>query len=246
MLEHSFRVTQSSYYLDFETGTPREIDLLCRLYEFYEPPVGIRISELEIFCAVECKSSNSPWVIFRQAVANPWTTDYTIPSNTGKLLLKKARKSLQGAKLQLLGGRAGHGARESFSENDRIFKAMMSALKAAEAKILASNLYDERKKEADDDLANAYSALAIPLVVTNAPMFECTLEDTGKLKLNSVDISAVVLRYPRNREGTREGAVVYIVTEEGLSKFTEFVTEYIELLKPSLGALLAAGKSLEK
>jgi hypothetical protein len=242
MTERSFHVTQSAYFNDFETGTPREIDLLSRLYAFYEPAKELAISEVEIFCAVECKASASPWVVFRQTEASSWSTDRCISSKVGKSLVQKASKALRGSSMEVLGKRAGYGAREAFAENDRAFSALMSAIKASEATIRGADQIEELIREEGDDLINVYSAIAFPVVLISAPLFECTLDDSGHPKLEAANLSSVVLRYPRAREGAAQGVVVYIVTEAALPIFMDGVFEYLQLLKPSLGAVLPTNK----
>jgi hypothetical protein len=238
MSARTFQVTQSPYYSDFQTGEPREIDLLCRLYALYEPPKEIAMSELELFCAVECKASGSPWVVFKQTEANSWNTDQVIASRTGRKLLQKTRKGLKGSGIETSARSAGYGVREAFADSDRAFTALMQALKASEATIVDANSIEEKLNTGGDDFVNIYSALALPVVAITAPLFECTLDEGGDPKLQTVDLSSVVLRYPRTREGAGQGAVVYIVTEGALPKFMDWVFEYFELLKPSLGAML--------
>lgn len=238
MSARSFQVTQSSYYSDFETGEPREIDLLCKLYTFYEPPKEIAISELELFCAVECKTSASPWVVFRQIEARSWSTDRAITSRLGRKLLHKAHKAAKAANIEVLARRAGYGVREAFAEKDHAFGASMQALKAAEATAVAADELDEKLATDDGGSVNVYSQLALPVVVITAPLFECTLDETGNPKLQAVELSSVVQRYPRPRDGNGDGAVVYIVTETALPKFMDWVIEYLAAVKPSLGAML--------
>jgi hypothetical protein len=127
--------------------------------------------------------------------------------------------------------------REAFSDSDRAFAAIMSALKAAEATVAAETTKQTKFQKEYPEECNVYAALALPVVAISSPLFEYTLESDGTPLLKQVQISSVVLRYPRRRESAGEGAVVYIVTEAAWEQFMHAVVEYLNLMKPSLGAL---------
>jgi hypothetical protein len=234
--DRHFQVIQSSYYSDFETGTPREIDLTARLYEFYEPPAENAIVEIELFCAIECKSGVNPWVVFKQTRSPGGSIDRIISSPDGKRLLHRSLKSLSSSTIEAWGREAGHGAREGFAENDRAFTALMSSLKAAEAVVIAESTPLPQAESSDTTLV--YAGLAIPVVAISNRLFEYSLDTDGTPKMEEVPVSAVILRYPRSRSGAGKGAVVYIVTESAWSQFMDAVFEYQTLLKPGLQKLL--------
>lgn len=235
--EHKFRVTQSDYYTDFETGTPREIDLLGRLYNYFEPPKDVGIVEIELFCAIECKATSNPWLVFKQTKARKRSTDCAIADASGARLLQLARKTINGSLVDRWGDSAGHGVREAFAESDRAFAAVMSALKAAEATVVAESAKQTAFQKENPDDRQVYAGLALPVVAISGPLFEYTLEADGTPKLQKVPISSVVFRYPRRKDSGGEGVIVYIVTEEAWVKFMEGVVEYMGLLKPGLPAL---------
>lgn len=237
MAERKFRVTQSSYYTDFETQTAREIDLLARLYAFHEPPQLAAIAEVELFCAIECKSAGNPWVIFRQGPSASWNTDFAVASHTGRKLLWEVHNSGQSFEFQKLGERAGYGVRETFSDGDRAFIALMSALKASESKVLEAETL-EKKASGETDYQSVYGSIVIPVIVTTAPLFECTLGPADAPQLNRVSSGSVNLRYPRHRDGSGEGAVVYIVANDALDLFADAVTQYFEVIKSFLSSVI--------
>lgn len=240
--EREFRVTQSDYYSDFETGTPREIDLLGRLYGYFEPIKEAGIAEVELFCAIECKAASNPWIVFKQTKARHWSTDSAISSISGAQLLKLSRNSLKNSSVEGWSTDAGHGVREAFSESDRAFAAVMSALKAAEATVTAEMEKQIAFQKKYPEERNIYAALAFPVVAISSPLFEYMLEPDGTPALRQVKVSSVVSRYPRRSENAREGAVVYIVTEEAWPQFMDGAIEYLDLAKPSLPALFSTGK----
>lgn len=237
--ERNFRVTQSDYYSDFESGTPREIDLLGRLYDHYEPSKEAGIVEVELFCAIECKAASNPWIVFKQTKARHWSTDSAISSVLGARLLNFSRNSLKNSSIECCGANAGHGVREAFSENDRAFAAVMSALKAAEATVAAETAKQIAFQKEHVQERSVYAAIAFPVVANSSPLFEYTLDSDGTPVLQQVKLSSVVSRYPRRNENAREGAIVYIVTEEAWPQFMDGVVEYLELTKPGLPALLS-------
>lgn len=241
LFERKFRVTQSDYYSDLETGTAREIDLIGRLYEYYEPSGKPGIAEVELFCAVECKSAGSPWIVFKQTKARDWSMYPAISSVSGEQLLRSSREPLKVSAIESWSADAGHGVREAFSENDRAFAAVMSALKAAESTVsseAATQLAFQKQYPED---CNVYAALAFPVVVISSPLFEYLLKPDGTPVLRRVKVSSIVSRYPRRIENSGKGALVYIVTEEAWPQFIDGAIEYLRIAKQSLPVLLSTG-----
>jgi hypothetical protein len=234
--ERHFQVVQSSYYSDFETGTPREIDLTARLYDFYEPPEANAIIEAELSCAIECKAGVNPWVVFKQTKSPGGSIDRVISSPDGRRLLHRTLKSLSGSAIEAWGREAGYGVREGFAENDRAFTALMSSLKAAEAVVIAESA--PLPQDDSSDTTFVYAGLALPVVAISNRLFEYSLSADGTPQMEEVPVSAVILRYPRSRSGAGKGAVVYIVTESAWSQFMDSVFEYLKLLRPGMQKLL--------
>jgi len=211
-----FSVVQSSYYEDFEEGKARETDVVARLYSNYEPEGGAYIAELESYVAVECKSSEKPWVVFKGAPINYWECDAFLSNRHGKRLVDTTK--LKSAFSSLLVGHsiAGHSAAMAFTDEGRAFAAMMTAMKAAE------HIYKKRiegDKEYDPKAENPYIPIVHAAVVTSSPIFECSINDKYEMELTQVPKSAIALQYPRNRPDSRESLIVHIVGEPALEEF---------------------------
>lgn len=232
-----FTVTQSHYFTDYESGKPREIDVLGRIYGFIEPKDRIAIAELETFVTIECKSSQKPWIVFCETKANPWNIQKAICNKGGDELLRRASEAVYKTELHSRAIRAGHGCVQAFGgKDDLAYSALMSALKAAEAK---ANEYMQIEIHLATDMPHvSESAVAIPVVAITAPLFECSLDDMGEPKLRSVLHSSIAFRYPSSSDRGTDGTIVHIVTEEGWGKFESVVKEFHDALKTKLNFLI--------
>src|SRR5690606_1710257 len=73
----------------------------------------------------------------------------------------------------------GYGLRQAFcKDNDPAFAACISVMKAAKVQLEESHSKTERYK------------FVMPVIVVDAPIFECTIADDGKLRLREVDCTS--------------------------------------------------------
>lgn len=240
LAQQKFKVTQSAYYRDFETKEPREIDLLARLYGFYETarePAGLY--ELETFCAIECKASPKPWVVFKETAQSLWRIERAMTNDAGRRLFNLAEERIKETTLDAAASRAGHNLKQAHCKDDSAFKALMAATKAAEGKIREMIAFDEMV--ADDPKQETWPVhslyAVLPIIAVTAPLFECVLSETGAIGLKKVEASTVAFQYPRAREEAGEGAIVHIVTEGAWPSFMEAVSEFHDVLKRELPSL---------
>ena len=244
LAKRDFKVTQSAYYLDFETKTPREIDLLSRLYGHYETLHEEGVSELETFCTIECKSSPSPWIVFKEASQSLWRIERAVTNETGRRLFYLAEKRIKETVLGHAAEKAGHNLKQAFCKDDHAFAALMAATKAAEGKIRELIAFAERvERDFPDDSPIRSFFVVLPVIAITAPLFECILSETGAVELNKVESSAMAFQYPRVREGAGEGVIVHIVTEEAWPSFMEAVGEFHEVLKSELPSLRSSAQA---
>lgn len=237
LAKSNFVVTQSYYFKDYESDKLREIDVVGRVYSHLEPRDRIAIAELETFITIECKSSQKPWVVFCETKQMHWNIRQAVCNIGGDRLLRKSRDSIAKTELHSRFLRAGHGCVQAFGGKDDIaYSALMSALKAAEAK---ANEYMEIEVRLAKEMPHvSESAVAIPVVAITAPLFECSLDDMGKPELRSVSHSSIAFRYSRNSDQSMAGTVVHIVTEEGWEGFENAVKEFHGELEKNLFFLI--------
>jgi hypothetical protein len=232
-----FSVLQSSYYTDFEEQKPRETDVIARLYSHYEPIDSQFINELETYAVVECKSTDKPWISFRGAPIQHWGADLFLTNDYGKRLISSVRT--KAGKTDLFTTKKYcYSAAIAFNDEGRAFSAMMSVMKAAES------LYKEKSLLNEGELAAYVESVYIPIVhaaiVTSAPIFECSINDTYEIDVKEVAQSTVALQYPRQRQDSGDAFVINIINEQSLPSFVENVhgshqaaTSQLEHLRPT-------------
>ena len=239
LAELDFGVTQSHYYEDFESGKPREIDVVSRLYDFQEPKNYVAIAELETFSTIECKSAKNPWVVFCETEPNIWDIEQALSNKAGKKLLMRSQKQLQKTVFYRWSCKAGHGVAQALGGNeDLAYTAVMSAIKAAEAKVRVS-LEEESEWEKNNKYTDiSLSIIVIPAVVISAPLFECRLVSQGDVEIREVQHSSLVFRYPRKTSGYKAGIVVHIISESALNEFLEGLSEFHNAAKSELESMI--------
>lgn len=212
-----FEVRQSSHYVDAETGKGREIDVVAR-----DPdPMGI----VEIYFAIECKSSKKPWVL----LASPDTLSGYNRIFTLGVLSEKAVDAFAQRISEFLKtlpwlrkeGVAGYAFRQAFGgQSDHAYSAAVSAGKACQ--------YLVRPPE------RGYVApfvLAFPVVVVDAPLIQCVLGRGGRLNLQEVDEGEFLFfaHLP-----TYFGSCIRVVTLEHLPVFAREAKRAAEQFRAAL------------
>lgn len=241
LIINEFDVTQSHFYKDFETNEPREIDVIGRLYDHVESKSYVAIAELETFVEVECKSTSKPWVVFRESKSElrTWNIEQALCNEAGKKLLLRSAKYVNSTILVQSGSIAGHGVAQAFGGGeDTPYKAVMSALKAAEAKARDSLALESKNKENNKNTDMSLSNIVIAAVAISSPLFECRINDNGEMELKRVENSALVFRYPRGRSDFGTGTIVHIVTESGWQKFMDGIKEFHNATKKKLKTMI--------
>jgi len=236
-----FRVTQSDYYIDFESGQKREIDIIARTYDWYEPPIELSISEVEIFANIECKAhQNQPWVFFKGDQNSIHDFETPLSNSDAQTLLNKTRTSLGNTHFYQMAKSATNGVTQALcnTKQDIPYKAIMSALKSAEGKTIAELEFEKDKEAAGGIDEYRYSACIFPIVITDAKLFEVSLTEAGEISVKEVGYSAVATRYPRRKERFSKGTIVYVFTESAIPELTKALDEFRAKLKIGLPEVL--------
>jgi len=218
--EAGFEVRQGQHYIDPDTGKSREIDLRC----VDEDARGLSDFQL----VVECKMSGKPWVVF----TSPHVLEGYNRFFSYAFLSDEARKALTdlhvrgdtNAMKQLSwfgkSGRIGYAATVALSDKgtDTAYTATMSVLKAA--------LWHRQ-----DDYA-APLAVTFPVLVVDAPLCECYLDENGEMQLIQVDSCELAFA---GRIGDQwPGACIRIVSAAALPTFARQARTEIDTLKALL------------
>ena len=244
IMKTNLRVTQSDFYSDFETGKNREIDVVARSYDYYEPLNVISIAELEIFSMIECKSNQKPWIIFKgSSSVSLWDLEAPLRNKEAQTLINKINKN---GFLLKLAEDAASGVTQAFTTGKDVpYEALMGALKAAEAKIRIEREAELEKITDTDSIIeeHSFSVCAFPVVVTDARLFNCCLKENGEIEICEVEYAAVCTRYPRRKERWKKGTVVYIFRESSVEVFLNGLNEFRGELKSKLPKLLIKSNS---
>lgn len=171
-----FDVRQGSVVLDEQEGKSREIDILAEDPDVY--------GSVEISCVIECKSSKAhPWVVF---VADDVLSNYRninafcLSSPHAKEAMAKAFRA-GGDMKELLprGAACGYAFKQALGSTDHAYSASVSVLKACS--VISSSVRDTPNAK--------HLKFAFPIIVVDAPLFECSRSDSGELVLREVQVS---------------------------------------------------------
>lgn len=179
----AFNVTQSLSYVDPESGKERELDL-----------VAWASGILEL--AVECKSSPAkPWIVF--TTANKFYAQSVLMHQIVTASLdeqwRKLWDSLEVQELPIFRQptRMGYGATQAFTQReDVVYAALKGATKGAAARRDRYNAWNK-------DTHLPTDILVFPVVVVDAPLFECSLGDDSHMLLEETVRSMLALRNPQ-------------------------------------------------
>jgi hypothetical protein len=221
-----FTVEHSSVYADPRSEKSREIDVIAHTRD----PMGM----IQIYGVVECKSSKNPWIVLvdRQLETGVTYASLGVVSDNVKDALSAemllTRHDLGWGLKRLLTG--GYSLRQAFcKDNDPAYAAAMSATNAATA-LLTKTQY-----------ATPRLCFAFPMIVVDAPIFECHLDDNGALQFQQV-VATEFLFTAYVPE--RTSAMIRVVSAEALPDFADMFSRLARMikiaLKPHVDKLLAA------
>ena len=212
-------VHHARWYTDLESNKPREIDLYARLEEGESNPY----KSATIALAIECKSSEKPWVVF--TAADPVPVDRFIGSmvadgaSSDALLVtdvqKIARPHLLNPAVQV-----GHGIVKALGENrsgdpTTPYAALRGVVGAAAA------LGREQEEVADmigDGVAMA--TLTLPLVVFDGVLYQYALDADKQELLTRLDWTTANI----SRSDMASTVNVHIVTADYLDRWVASIT----------------------
>lgn len=228
-----FEIRQGWHYVDPESSSSREIDIVCTASE----PRGFA----EINFVIECKATTKPWIIFSSEDAaasyNRLNTfgmftknahsaiaSHIFPSDLETPFDEELAKSIPWFWKE---GLIGYAITQTFDGNKDVpYKASLSAVKAG-IWLLSNSLWQSAKHR-------TYAA-SFPIIVTTSPLFECTLDSNGLPVLNRTNHGHLFFKQHINEF---HATSISVVTEEQLELFMqECQTVADKLFKAMSGAM---------
>lgn len=211
-----FQVRQSVIYIDPETDKGREIDIIA-----FDPDL---IGAIGISFVLECKSSSKPWVVFTSQYA--W--EAFSRTHMFAVMSERARKCLANRILDVEIQRhierpsnGGYGIRQALTDSgDAAYTAACGAIKAA-ASIAHAPKNEELKT----------ASFAFPVIVVDAPIFECSLNDDGTLNTHEVNQSEFLFGMATPRS---IATCIKIITKDRLPEFAKWARGLANRLRADL------------
>jgi len=244
-------VQQSSYYLDPETDKSREIDVRAKWYRFHETMWGQ--IDLQVFFLIACKSQQkNPWILFSSEPKKKNAFVRLPASPHGRMLLDWFRADKTKSIIDI-SDHVSYGITQAFtSGKDLPYEAVMSAAKAAVAEIVYHNrLHELYKDKFDKDFEISLdSVIAIPIVVTDAPLFDCYLTEDDSLILDKIESGILEWHYLLDDNASHFGTPVYICSDQSLDDLANYAknleSQLYEFLPTFLNKIRERLKNNEK
>ncbi|WP_144030063.1 hypothetical protein [Burkholderia sp. AU16741] len=209
-----FEVRQSGTFRDPESNKGREIDVLAS-----DPDI---IGVIDISFVIECKATQKPWIVLtaQDALGNfNRMTAFSVLSRDARKALASRFPGLPPELRKYIkrSNKGGYGLRQALGNGDDVaYAAAMSALKGCH------------------DLASKTSThfptltFAFPIIVVDAPLFECSRQDDGEITIERVEISEFLFSA---HIPDRLDACIRVVSREKLVEFAREMKKLADVLR---------------
>jgi hypothetical protein len=216
-----FTVVQSEYFEDHESSKWREADVVA--YQEYAGNTRRGIFSI----VIECKGrKDKPWVLFTSADTYPTTLSVTrrATSKEGESILSvlALNDKIAASALFSLPSRPAYGmtaALRTADANDQTYEALTSVCKSAIALV-------RRVSRVKSEYLVPF---VWPMIVIDAPLFECYLDDRGALQVDQIEKGLLIWRNP----AITRHSLVHIYTRErflrDISEIRSSALEFLEL-----------------
>ena len=210
-----FFVRQSSTYSDPQTEKGREIDVLASDSDY--------LGDFETSFVIECKASKKPWVVLKSSdalAAYNRLFAFAVMTEPARVAIIRAwERSATVKQFIQREDSGGYGFRQAFSEEaDPAYSSAINVLKACHGLTTARRMpgIPEAKH------------VAFPVIVVDAPLFECTLKDDGSLELVEVPESEFLFtaHFPMAL-----GCCIRVVTKPYLEAFCGYAKSVAQTLR---------------
>jgi hypothetical protein len=227
-------ITQSDYYIDPETKTPREIDVVAIAQKATKDNLIFRIIFL-----IECKSStDKPWLLFcgpQKDMLAPARVAQRIASKMGMRVFHELAGNASLQELPLFSIRApfGYGLTQAFkkgNEKDVAYAAMCSVGNAARATAVMWNGHPHEDRIVE---------LIFPVIAIDGRLFQCNLDDTGDISVTEITWATLLWR---NALPPLSNTIIDVQTASSIDSFAgqsfeaarTLLTEYYDLVAKTL------------
>lgn len=217
MQRRRFRVFQSEYYRDVESGAHREIDVVASAQR------TIHGLLTRISFVVECKAQrDKPWVIFTTPPGLKDAARFTqrAASRVGLRLLSRLAGDPYVNQLPAfrLSQRAGYAMTQAFTDKrDVPFEAAMAVSKAA---LATARQFDNEKQ-----YGRPPCEIAFPCIIIMAPLFECHLSDAGEPVVTPTTATTLLWRNPIVG---MPHTIIHLLTEDRIETFADECRETVD------------------
>jgi hypothetical protein len=170
-----FEVRQSGTFVDLESKKGREIDVVAS-----DPDL---IGIVNISFVIECKASPNPWIVLasQDALANfnRLFAFSVLSPDALEACASRLRLSCSAIERYLMRpDKGGYGFRQAFGKgDDAAYTAAMAAIKGCH----------DLARKGDGDFP--VFTFTFPVIVVDAPLFECSRKDDGEIELTRVKVS---------------------------------------------------------
>lgn len=224
-----FRVIQSDYYTDNDTGDSREIDVLASIQASYKN-FFIRITFV-----VECKlSKDKPWILFSSeecALGDSARVAQRAASSLGRRVLHDLARDVEVQTLPVftIPEMPAYGLTQAFNSGHDVCYGAATAVADAAAAITAAaskRQYGPRPLEVVE--------FVFPVIVTEARLFSANLEPDSSIAMKEVQSSVLLWRNPVVGP---PHTTIHVVSIGGLERFvSEAMVSAQSLRKMLLGS----------
>jgi len=222
-------VRQGWHYSDPETAVSREIDVVCT----HSEALGLAA----VHFAISCKAGSKPWILFTSLhtmdnYSRLLRFAFTSREARGEIADSQLAKSDPGpARRPPLSwfwddSATGYTIVQAFNEKTDVpFSATVSAVKAALYCCLSSPQHNSAPR----------FSISFPVVVTSAPLFACSMDETGATQLSEIDVGFLLFQQKiRDIPAIR----VAVVAEKGVTSYVgqckAVVSELQAILAPAV------------
>lgn len=202
--EAGFEVRQSSYCLDPETNEGREINMIA-----IDPDI---LGAIKIQFVIECKATQKPWVLLSSLDTvmgyNRYFAYGILSEKALDAYIERGTELIDSLPWLEKEGLIGYSLREAFSDGKDIAQSVGKSI---------ANACEFIVRPPNEKYIAPY-IIVFPIIVVNTPLFECSLQNDGNLKLEEVDKGEFL--FPSYKPKSF-GACIRVITEKYLQTFAK-------------------------